>query len=307
MCVFDSFPWKPHRPQVPRLLPRGCPSRYTLIASTLPTEAAGGRLDRLALPGHRPFQPTWVGSTIGGRRRGGVKVRNGDTRFTAPLYTSAEAARFLGVPTSTLSTWAKGYVRRPPGRSEVRGARIITSVEAPRNYPTIPFIGLGEAMVLAAFRKAGVSLQHIRQAVRILDREIGVNHALASRRVYTDGAVILFDYADATDDEELAGLTEVVRRQRVFAPVVREYLKKIDYAADGWAARLVSPATPRPIVIVDPRRAFGQPIFIHGASRVEDVIDRWKAGDRLVEVAEDFGVPTEDVEDILRVALPAAA
>jgi uncharacterized protein (DUF433 family) len=236
-----------------------------------------------------------------------MTARSGDARFSTPLYTTAEAARFLGVPTSTFSTWAKGYVRRPPGRSEVRGAPIVTSVEAPRNYPTIPFIGLAEAMVLAAFRKAGVSLQHIRRAVSILDDEIGMDYALASRSLYTDGAVILFDYADAANDDELAGLTEVVRRQRVFAPIVREYLKRIDYERDGWAARLISPATFRPIVVADPRRAFGQPIFISGASRVEDVIDRWKAGDPLVEVAEDFGVPAEDVEDILRVALPIAA
>ena len=228
-------------------------------------------------------------------------------RFDAPLYAMSEAARFLGVPTSTLTTWAKGYVRRPPGRVEVRGARIITSVEAPRNFPVIPFIGLAEGMVLAAFRRAGVSLQHIRRAVDVLEQEIGVDYALASRRLYTDGAVILFDYADAKDDDELAGLTEVVRRQRVFAPVVHDYLTRIDYAPDGWAARLVSPATERPIVVADPSRAFGQPIFIHGASRVEDVLDRWKAGDALQEVAEDFGVPLQDVEDMLRVTLPAAA
>ncbi len=236
-----------------------------------------------------------------------MTIKNGNMRFHAPLYTVAEAARFLGVPTSTLTTWAKGYVRRPPGRAEVTGAPIVTSVEAPRNFPVIPFIGLAEGMVLAAFRRTGVSLQHIRQAVAILGREIGIDHALASQRLYTDGAVILFDYADAEHREELAGLTEVVRRQRVFAPVVREYLKRIDYAPDGWAAQLVSPATLRPIVIVDPARSFGQPIFIHGATRVEDVIDRWKAGDPLVEVAKDFGVPMEDVEDMLRVALPTAA
>jgi len=45
-----------------------------------------------------------------------MKETNDEMRFSAPLYTVAEAARFLGVPTSTLSTWAKGYVRRPPGR-----------------------------------------------------------------------------------------------------------------------------------------------------------------------------------------------
>jgi uncharacterized protein (DUF433 family) len=228
-------------------------------------------------------------------------------RFTEPLYTVAEAARFLGVPTSTFGTWAKGYVRRPSGRPEVRGERILTSFDAESNLPSIPFIGLAEGMVLAAFRRGGVSLQQVRRAVSILDREIGIEHALASERLYTDGAVILFDYADAGRDEALAGLTEVVSRQRIFAPVVEEYLRRIEYGADGWATKLVSPATPRPIVVVDPGRSFGQPIFLHGAGRVEDVVDRWRAGDPLADVAEDFGVPAEDVEDILRVALPAAA
>lgn len=230
-----------------------------------------------------------------------------DIRFAAPLYTLAEAARFLGVPTSTFSTWAKGYVRRPPGRPPVHGDRIVTSVDAPRNFPSIPFIGLAEGMVLAAFRQGGVSLQHIRKAVSILDREIGIEHALASHRLYTDGAVILFDYADARHDDELAGLTEVVSRQRVFAPVVREYLKRIEYGKDGWAEQIVSPTTRDRIVVVDPRRAFGQPIFVHGAAPVESVVSRWKAGESLAHVARDFGVPSADVEDYLRAAVPLAA
>jgi uncharacterized protein (DUF433 family) len=230
-----------------------------------------------------------------------------DIRFSVPLYTLAEAGRFLDVPTSTFTTWARGYVRRPPGRPPVRGEPIVTSIEAARNFPTIPFIGLAEGMVLAAFRRAGVSLQHIRSAVAILEREIGIDHALASRRLYSDGAVILFDYADAEEDEELAGLTEVVSRQRVFSPVVQEYLTRIEYARDGWARQLVSPKTRDHVVVVDPRRAFGQPIFVHGAAPVESVISRWKAGESIEHVAQDFGVPPNDVEDYLRAAIPLAA
>ncbi|HEX4467357.1 MAG TPA: DUF433 domain-containing protein [Solirubrobacteraceae bacterium] len=71
--------------------------------------------------------------------------------------------------------------------------------------------------------------------------------------------------------------------------------------------RLVSPATTRPVVIVDPDRSFGQPIFIRGGVRVEDVLDRWRAGESLAEVADDFAVPSGDVEDVLRVTLPVAA
>ena len=47
--------------------------------------------------------------------------RNEADRFDTPLYTVAEAARYLDVPPSTLATWAHGYVRRPPGRAEVHG------------------------------------------------------------------------------------------------------------------------------------------------------------------------------------------
>lgn len=230
-----------------------------------------------------------------------------DGRFETPLYTVAEAARFLGVPTATFATWAKGYVRRPPARPAVIGAPIVTSRAAARGYPSIPFVGLAEAMVLAAFRRSGVSLQHIRRAVAIIEREVGLEHALASERLYTDGAVILYDYAQAEHDMELDGLTEVVSRQRVFSAVVREYLRRITYGGDGWAVRLISPATVRPLVLADPQRSFGQPIFIHGGVRVEDVLDRWRAGEPLAEVAEDFGVPAKDVDDILRVTLPAAA
>ena len=246
------------------------------------------------------------GSTIAVRERRST-IEPDANRFELPLYTYSEGARFLGVPTTTFANWAKGYVRQQAGRPPSIGGPIITSRPAKAGDPSIPFIGLAEAMVLAAFRRAGVSLQHIRAAVAKLEEEIHVEHALASRRVFTDGAVILFDYAGTTSDEKLAGLTEVVSQQKVFAPVIRQYLKRIEYANDGWATSIVSPATDREIVQIDPARGFGQPIFVHGAARVEDVIDRWRAGDSLTSVAADFGVPVADVEDVLRVAFPIAA
>jgi uncharacterized protein (DUF433 family) len=161
-------------------------------------------------------------------------------------------------------------------------------------------------MVLAAFRQAGVSMQHLRRAVKLLNEQIGVAHALASKRLYSDGAVVLYDYAEREDDEELANLTQVVSQQRVFAETIKEYLERIEYA-DDWASRLISPATREKVIVVDPSRSFGQPIFLKGAARVEDVLDRWRAGERLTDVAQDFGVPAEDIEDYLRGAVPAAA
>lgn len=171
-------------------------------------------------------------------------IQDRDLRFAVPLYTVTEAARYVRVPRSTLHAWARGYDRVFDARAAVHGDAVITAFDTGRAQPSIPFIGLAEALVLAAFRKTGVSLQHIRHALPILEREVGLEHALASRRLYTDGAAILYDFAHrpvATDHiaVELSGLTRVVDGQRVFAEVVGDYLRRITYAEDGWAAQLV--------------------------------------------------------------------
>ncbi len=69
----------------------------------------------------------------------------------------------------------------------------------------------------SVFRRAGVPLQRIRPAVAALSKEIGIAHALASERLYTDGAEVLYDYATEHDEEHLSGLTVVRTGQREFA------------------------------------------------------------------------------------------
>lgn len=226
-------------------------------------------------------------------------------RFQTPLYTVPEAARYLGVPTSTLSTWAHGYVRQPAGRPSIEGDPILTAIKTPPRHPEIPFVGLVEGMVAAAFRRAGVSMQKVRKALAVIQDEIGIDHALASKKLFTDGAEILFDYASAENDDEL--LTVVTSGQRVFGEVVHDYLVRITYAPDGWADRLVLPITARELIECDPRRGFGRPLFIRGGAPMDDVLDRFRAGEPLSEVARDFGLRAEDVEDVIRASLPRAA
>jgi uncharacterized protein (DUF433 family) len=60
-------------------------------------------------------------------------------------------------------------------------------------------------------------------------------------------------------------------------------------------------------VVVDPRVAFGLPLLVRGGARVEDLVDRFQAGDSVSEIATDFGVASAEVEDVIRVATRAAA
>ncbi len=250
---------------------------------------------------------------LGREAKGWNMTAASDIRFTVPLYTVAEAARYVRVPESTYTTWAKGYDRvLEGGHRHVHGDPVITALGAVRGRPTIPFVGLAESMVLAAFRKAGVSLQHIRQAMPVLKRKVDIEHALASQRLYTDGAVILYDFAqhrplDDAAAEELAGLTRVVDGQRVFTEVVRDYLRRITYGDDGFAAELVLPYGERDLLRIRPEQAGGRPLFGRGRARLDDALARWKAGDRIAQIADDLEVPAEDLEDALRVAVGTGA
>jgi uncharacterized protein (DUF433 family) len=224
-------------------------------------------------------------------------------RFETPLYTVAEAATALGVPTSTFTTWVRGYERRPPNRPKVKGEPIITALKARPGDPSIPFIGLAEGMALAAIRRSGVPMQRIRPALVQLSREIGIEHALASKDLYTDGAELLYDYSiryPNVDFEDIRELVVVRNQQRVFVPIVRDYLQRIVYGSDGYARLIKLPGYDSAEVIADPKRSFGQPIFNSGAATVRDVLERFWAGETIGVLAKEFGVPAPQIEDVLR-------
>lgn len=231
-------------------------------------------------------------------------------RFNAPLYTLAEAARYLHVPSSTLASWARGYRMSAPGRRTVVGAPVLTSLRrAQAGAPVVPFVGLAEGLVLAAMRQSGVPLQRIRPALVRLDKEFGLQHALASERLYTDGAEVLYDYAEHGKDAAAARaareLVVVRNNQRVFNEVVESYLRRVEFADDGFARLIRLPAYEVANVVVDPTRGFGQPIFARSGARLEDALSMFRAGEPLRVVAEEYGVPPRQLEDAVRVAMIA--
>jgi uncharacterized protein (DUF433 family) len=233
-------------------------------------------------------------------------------RFDVPLYSVSDAARHIGVSRSTFDTWVRGYSRRPKGKAPVIGAPLVTFLPGQRGEPAVPFVGLAEGFVLAAFRQqARVPLQRIRPAIARLQEELGIEHALASRSLYTDGAEVLYDYAESkagTPEGKSARQLVVVRNnQGVFQEVVAAYLRRIEFASDGWAQVLHLPQYRTADVVVDPDRSFGVPIFARGAARVEVVLSRFKAGESVDSLSEEFGVPANELFDALRVHTDTAA
>src|SRR5450756_2541332 len=65
---------------------------------------------------------------------------------------------------------------------------------------SVPFVGLAEAYIVAAFTRAGVPVRRIRPAVLWLQEHIGLPQALASRQLQADGAEVLWDFGRQSGD-----------------------------------------------------------------------------------------------------------
>jgi uncharacterized protein (DUF433 family) len=131
---------------------------------------------------------------------------------------------------------------------------------------------------------------------------------LASKKLYTDGAEVLWDFGQEADNgESVMGLVVVRSGQHMFTEVVQQHLKRIEFASDGYAKVIRLPSYERADVVVSPQRGFGQPVFERGGARVEDALGMFWAGESLATVAAEYGVPEEQLEDALRVASRAAA
>jgi uncharacterized protein (DUF433 family) len=227
-----------------------------------------------------------------------------DPRFTRQLYTLAEAARLVGMSPSTLDTWAHGYECRPDGRPLVRQGPVVTALDRSADGRSIPFVGLVEATVVQAFRQTGLPMQRIRRALEALSNQGELKHALAGRQLYTDGAEVLYDYAKSSDDKQLRLLTIVRSGQRVFHEVISQYLDRIAFE-DTWASELVLPVTERRLLRVLPDVESGRPLFLHGGAPLSAVRSRLVAGESIDSIAHDYGVPRDEIEEVIDAIWPA--
>jgi uncharacterized protein (DUF433 family) len=229
-----------------------------------------------------------------------------DRYLMTPLYTIAEAARILAMPASSLRNWAVGYTIKRIDTQEILAEPLVTTEpHIPGARATVPFVGLAEAHTLLAFKAAGVPVQRIRPAIRWLEEHLGLVQALASERLMTDGADVLYDFAASTDDPEareaIDGLVVVRSGQQVFRPVVRDHLSRVEYR-DGWIAVIHLPRYGKVDVAVDPRINGGRPTVHRRGVPIDAVLGRLRGGEPPDEVAADYRLTRSEIRALQAVA-----
>ncbi|MDX3976574.1 hypothetical protein [Shinella sp.] len=172
------------------------------------------------------------------------------------LYTPAEAGRLLRVPAQKISRWLRGHNingREYPALWEPQ-----VSLGDDRVY--LGFRDLMEVRVADAFIRAGVSAVRVRAAIELAKEVIGQARPLSTNRFRTDGREIFLHIIEEDEDgEQRERLLNLFRRQFEFKGIIDPILQTVDFGTDGiplvwW------PAGRRLNVVVDPARAFGQPI-----------------------------------------------
>ncbi len=95
--------------------------------------------------------------------------------------------------------------------------------------------------------------------------------------------------------------------QMVMREIVEDYLKYLTWADDGFPRMIELRYCQPSKVVMDPYRAFGQPIFEGSRTRVRDLANMLNAGEDPQVVADEHGVSLDDVRTAARVLLGHAA
>jgi uncharacterized protein (DUF433 family) len=162
---------------------------------------------------------------------------------------------------------------------------------------------LVELHVLGALRRHhGLSLQKIRQALHYLRRRYPrTRHPLADHDLLTDGLDLWVRDLDALVAASRHG-------QLGIREVLEAHLRRVDRSPSGLALRLypftraAEPDEPRAVVI-DPAVAFGRPTLVGTGIPTAVIGDRYKAGESIEELAEDYHRSPEEINEAIRCEL----
>lgn len=219
------------------------------------------------------------------------KLYNGSDPRALPNHSLTEAAAYLRVPRSTLRAWFFGMGTFRPVLAIAR-----------KVPPALSFYNLVEAHVLNSIRTEH-RLRDVRRALLYVERNLGVERPLIRKTFQSDGVDLFV--------EHLGGLLNVTKEgQLAMREVLAAHLRRLDFDQAGIAERLypftragtrggLEVGDPRSLVF-DPRISFGRLIIAGTGVPTATIADRFGAGDTLDDLAADYGIPHELVEEAVR-------
>jgi len=206
-------------------------------------------------------------------------------------YGLAEAARYLKLPAPTLRSWVVG--RAYPKADGVGHFQPL--IHPPQKQPPVlSFWNLIEAHVLRSLRtEHGVLIQEVREAVKYAERSEKIERLLLSKDLWTHAGKLFLDKYGQLIELPASG-------QLAMRMLFEEHLKRVEWDEWKFPVRLYpflsSEARADRTIAIDPKIAFGRPVVVRTGVSTGAIAERIDANEPPQEVAEDYGLTMEEVE-----------
>lgn len=211
-----------------------------------------------------------------------VDIYGGKDPLQIPLYTYADASRYLAIPKTTVAYWARGGPTTGKNGEQTFYPPVL-SVSAKTG---LSFFDLVELHVLKALRKVhGVSLDSIRRALGYAENELRIDHLLLRDELKTYGGEVFIKHLDSIVALSKGG-------QLALKDIIEEYLERVQRNDELIPIKLYPSfegVKDRPIVI-NPRVSFGKPTIADTAISTGTIVGRIDAGESLQSVAADYEI-----------------
>lgn len=217
-------------------------------------------------------------------------------------YTTWEAARYLRMPQRTVQNWAFGF--------GTYGGKPLIRVADPAKH-LLSFWNVAELHVLGALRRYHqISPTKLRRMIKYLENTFDSRHPLLTEKMLTDGVSVFVEQAQSLINASREG-------QMAMRLLMEAHLKRIDQDVDGLAVRLFPFVTrnaeiasppdllmhePR-IIAIDPQVRFGRPVIAGTSIPTAEIAERFRAGDSVATLADEYGRPAKEIEEAIRCEL----
>ncbi len=232
------------------------------------------------------------------------KLYNGRDPREIPAYLLKEAAHYTAVPVGTLRDWTTGGTyTTATGRSRSRPLIVLPQ----KGVPLLSFVNLVEVHVLSAIRrKHRIAMPRVRSALDFLSKRYNSKHPLAEHDIDTDGIDLFV--------EKFGELINVSRGgQLAMKEILSLYLQRIERDESGLArrlfpfTRLAGDKDDPKVISINPRIAFGKPVIEGTGVPTSIIAERYKTGESIAEIADDYRLQTEEIEEAIRYEFPIQA
>jgi uncharacterized protein (DUF433 family) len=220
-----------------------------------------------------------------------------------PTYGVAEMAHYLQIPQTTLWSWVVG--RPYPTGVGTRFFAPLIILPDP-NRPLLSFMNVVEVHVLDAVRQQHrILLAKIRQALRYLHQYFPSRHPLAEQKFETDGLDLFIQRYGQLINISQSG-------QLAMRSLLEAHLQRIERDPQGIAIRLYPftrkrlPDEPK-LVVIDPYVSFGRPALTRSGVATALIAERYKAGESVDEIADDYSRDRLEIEEAIRCELQIEA